>query len=107
MVAFSVIWGHGRCKREIAMTILKMDPAEYSVSAEYLALFLEILSRRGITNDVLLSGTAIEPGCWRDPKARVTAQDFEKVVSRGIDLSGEPWLGWELGAAMTISSHGF
>ena len=89
------------------MTILKMDPAEYSVSAEYLALFLDVMSRRGIANEVLLSDTAIEPGCWRDPKARVTAQDFERVVMRGIQLSGEPWLGWELGAAMTISSHGF
>ena len=50
------------------MTILKMDPAEYSVSAEYLALFLDVMSRRGIANEVLLSDTAIEPGCWRDPR---------------------------------------
>ncbi|MCG8394808.1 MAG: AraC family transcriptional regulator [Pseudomonadales bacterium] len=89
------------------MTILKMDPAEYSVSAEYLALLLDVLARRGISAEALLSGTRIEAGCWRDPKARVTAQDFGKVARRAVELSGEPWLGWELGASMTLSSHGF
>lgn len=89
------------------MTILKMDPTEYSVSAEYLALLLDVLSRRGVATEALLEGTRIEPGCWRDPQARVTAQDFEVVATRAMTLSGEPWLGWELGASMTLSSHGF
>ena len=89
------------------MTILKMDPTEYSVSAEYLALLLDVLSRRGVATETLLAGTRIEPGCWRDPQARITAQDFEVVATRAMALSGEPWLGWELGASMTLSSHGF
>ncbi|BAP13312.1 MAG: AraC family transcriptional regulator [Alcanivorax borkumensis] len=89
------------------MTILKMDPEEYSVSAEYLALLLAVLSRRGVATETLLEGTRIEPGCWRNPQARITAQDFERVAIRAIELSGEPWLGWELGASMTLSSHGF
>ncbi|MEQ3637845.1 AraC family transcriptional regulator [Alcanivorax sp.] len=89
------------------MTILKMDPKEYFVSAEYLALLLEVSSRRGVATEALLEGTRIAPGCWRDPQARITAQDFERVATRAIALSGEPWLGWELGASMTLSSHGF
>ena len=89
------------------MTILKMDPTEYSVSAEYLALLLDVLSRRGVATETLLADTRIEPGCWRDPQARITAQDFEVVATRAMVLSGEPWLGWELGASMTLSSHGF
>ena len=89
------------------MTILKMDPTEYSVSAEYLALLLDVLSRRGVPTETLLADTRIEPGCWRDPQARITAQDFEVVATRAMALSGEPWLGWELGASMTLSSHGF
>jgi len=84
-----------------------MDPAEYSVSAEYLSLMLDVLARRGIASEDLLSGTQIEPGCWRDPKARVSAQDFERVAVRAIRMTGEPWIGWELGASMTLSSHGF
>jgi AraC-like DNA-binding protein len=89
------------------MTILKMDPTEYSVSAEYLALLLDVLSRRGVATETLLADTRIEPGCWRDPQARISAQDFEVVATRAMALSGEPWLGWELGASMTLSSHGF
>lgn len=89
------------------MTILKMDPTEYSVSAEYLALLLDVLSRRGVATETLLADTRIDPGCWRDPQARITAQDFEVVATRAMALSGEPWLGWELGASMTLSSHGF
>jgi AraC-like DNA-binding protein len=89
------------------MTILKMDPTEYSVSAEYLALLLDVLSRRGVATETLLADTRIEPGCWREPQARITAQDFEVVATRAMALSGEPWLGWELGASMTLSSHGF
>lgn len=89
------------------MTILKMDPTEYSVSAEYLALLLDVLSRRGVPTETLLADTRVEPGCWRDPQARITAQDFEVVATRAMALSGEPWLGWELGASMTLSSHGF
>lgn len=89
------------------MTILKMDPAEYSVSAEYLSLMLDVLARRGIASEELLVGTQIESGCWRDPKARVSAQDFERVARRAIRMTGEPWIGWELGASMTLSSHGF
>ena len=55
------------------MTILKMDPAEYSVSAEYLSLMLDVLARRGVDTEQVLAGTALEAGCWRDPKARITA----------------------------------
>ena len=90
-----------------AMTILKMDPTEYSVSAEYVSLLLEVMERRGISEQALLADTDIELGCWRDPKVRITATDFRTIASRAIALTGEPWLGWELGAGMTISSHGF
>ena len=89
------------------MTIMKMDPAEYAISAEYLALLLDALNRRGITPEAVLEGTRIEMGCWRDPQARITARDYEGVVRHALALTGEPWLGWELGASMTLSSHGF
>ncbi|MDX1803056.1 MAG: AraC family transcriptional regulator [Alcanivorax sp.] len=89
------------------MTILKMDPAEYAISAEYLALLLEVLSKRKIAPEAVLEGTRIEPGSWRDPQARITARDYEQVASHAVAVTGEPWLGWELGASMTLSSHGF
>ena len=69
------------------MTILKMDPAEYSVSAEYLSLMLDVLARRGVDTEQVLAGTNIESGCWRDPKARITAQDFERVALRAVNIT--------------------
>ncbi len=59
-----VILGHGI----ISMTILKMSAEDYTISAEYLALMLEFLDRRGIGEERALEGLPIEPGCWRDPR---------------------------------------
>ncbi|HCE41522.1 AraC family transcriptional regulator [Alcanivorax sp. 521-1] len=89
------------------MTILKMSAEDYTISAEYLALMLEFLDRRGIGEERALEGLPIEPGCWRDPKARLTAAVFDRFARRALALTGEPWMGWELGASMTLSSHGF
>lgn len=89
------------------MTILKMSAEDYAISAEYLGLMLEFLERRGVSQEQALAGLDIEPGCWRDPKARLTATTFNRLARRAIQLTGEPWLGWELGASMTLSSHGF
>ena len=90
------------------MTIMKMDTKDYSISAEYLGLMLEFLQTRGINQEQALAGLDIQPGCWRgDPRARLAASTFQRFARRAIHLTGEPWLGWELGAAMTLSSHGF
>lgn len=90
------------------MTIMKMDTRDYSISAEYLGLMLEFLQARGISQEQALAGLDIQPGCWRgDPRARLAAATFQRFARRAIHLTGEPWLGWELGAAMTLSSHGF
>ena len=89
------------------MTILKMNPDEYSISAEYLPLILKLLSRRGISEDAFFSGLDMDPRQWREPGARVPAAAFEQLARRALTLTGEPWLGWELGATMTLSTHGF
>jgi AraC-like DNA-binding protein len=89
------------------MTIIKMDPAEYAISAEYFPLLLDILKRRSITEEQLLEPLPLEPGFWREPGQRIPLPEFEQIGRRVFELTGEPWLGWEFGAGMTISSHGF
>ncbi|MEY1663125.1 AraC family transcriptional regulator [Isoalcanivorax beigongshangi] len=89
------------------MTILKMNPDEYSVSAEYVPLLIDVLERRGIPSSDLLTGMGLPASAWREPTARVSAERFESLVRRAIDLTGDEWLGWEFGAAMTMSTHGF
>jgi AraC-like DNA-binding protein len=88
------------------MTILKMNPEEYSVSTEYAPLLVAMLERYGVSKEQLLAGAA-EPPNLRDPGARLPLQDFVDIVRRAIKLSGAPWLGWEFGATLTLSSHGF
>lgn len=88
------------------MTILKMNPEEYSVSIEYAPLLVTMLERYGVSKEQLLAGAA-EPPNLRDPSARLPLQDFVDIVRRAIKLSGAPWLGWEFGATLTLSSHGF
>lgn len=88
------------------MTILKMNPEEYSVSIEYAPLLVTMLERYGVSKEQLLAGAA-EPPNLRDPGARLPLQDFVDIVRRAIKLSGAPWLGWDFGATLTLSSHGF
>lgn len=88
------------------MTILKMNPEEYSVSIEYAPLLVAMLERYGVSKEQLLAGAA-EPPNLRDPGARLPLQDFIDIVRRAIKLSGAPWLGWDFGATLTLSSHGF
>ncbi|KAF0804759.1 AraC family transcriptional regulator [Alcanivorax xiamenensis] len=89
------------------MTILKMNPEEYAVSAEYLIPFMEVMKKRGFSEEQLLDGTGVRRGCWREAKSRVSATLLRRVARRAVMLTNEPWLGWELGAATPLSSHGF
>lgn len=89
------------------MTIIKMDPSEYAISAEYVPLMLDMLERRGISEEQLFRDLPVTPRFWREPGARIPLQTFEQIGRRVLELTHEPWLGWELGANMTISSHGF
>jgi AraC-like DNA-binding protein len=89
------------------MTIIKMDPSEYAISAEYFPILLSILERRGISERELLEGLSVPPRFWKEPGARIPRTLFEQLGHRVLALTGEPWLGWEFGAGMTISSHGF
>ena len=89
------------------MTILKMNPEEYSVAAEYAPLLIRLLERRGISEEALLSGLELTRDYWQSPGQRVPVHLFEGLVRRAIALTGDDWLGWEFGASMTMSTHGF
>src|SRR5690606_16988778 len=64
------------------MTILKMNPEEYAVSAEYLIPFMEVMKKRGFSEEQLLDGTGVRQGCWREAKSRVSATLLRRVADR-------------------------
>ena len=90
------------------MTILKMNPDEYSLSAEYAPVLLNLLERYNVSEQQLLEGLDTEAlPDWREPGARLPVHQFQLLVKRAMDLAEAPWLGWEFGATLTLSSHGF
>ena len=97
----------GTTGEQALMTILKMNTSEYFISGEYLPLLINVLERRGISEKALAEavGSPLEP--WKQPGARIPMEWFDKVVRRAVELTGEPRLGWEFGASMTLSTHGF
>lgn len=92
--------------RVSCMTILKMNPDEYSIATEYVPLLLATVERYGVKSAELL-GENMKRVDFRDPAARLPLADFVAIVRRAIKLTGAPWLGWEFGATLTLSSHGF
>lgn len=90
------------------MTIIKMSPEQYSASFEYVPLLLEMMEKRGFRAEQLLEGIALpERSQWNEPGLRVLASEYEQLIRRALALSGEPWLGWEFGLSMNVSTHGF
>lgn len=87
------------------MTILKMNPDEYSISTEYAPLLINLLKNYNISEQQLFAG--LPDVSDRAASGRLALQDFEQVVLRAMELTQAPWLGWEFGATMTLSSHGF
>lgn len=89
------------------MTILKMNPDEYSISAEYAPLLISLVEKYGISEAEFLAGLKEQRPGWRDPGTRLALHEFEHAVKRAIELTRAPWLGWEFGAILNLSSHGF
>lgn len=90
------------------MTILKMNPDEYSVSAEYVPLLIKLVEKYGISEEQFLSSLEVLNSVdWRNPNARLPMHMYEQAVSRALSLTNAPWLGWEFGATLKLSSHGF
>lgn len=90
------------------MTILKMNPDEYSVSAEYAPLLISLVEKHGISEKQFLAGLKnMEAVDWRTPGARLPLHVFEQAVHRALEMTQAPWLGWEFGATLNLSSHGF
>ncbi len=90
------------------MTIIKMSPDQYSASFEYVPLLVDMMRKRGISANELLKGIDLpDKSRWNEPGLRILANEYEQLIRRAITLSGEPWLGWEFGMSMNVSTHGF
>ena len=89
------------------MTILKMNPDEYSVSAEYIPQLIKLVEKYGVSEQEYLAGLPEMASVdLRDPAARIPLHLYEPAILRAMDVTKAPWLGWEFGANVNLSSHG-
>lgn len=78
-----------------------------TISIAYLQLLVEMLGERGIDRSRLLTGAeAPLERALEQADARMSAQQWTRLVMRACELSGEPGLGYEYGLRMRPTAHG-
>jgi len=76
------------------------------VPANISAIMVKIGQDKGISQDLLLENTQIDPAAFTDPKARLTYQQIIVLTGNMLKLCNEPALGLELGKAININQFG-
>lgn len=77
-----------------------------TISIAYLQLLVEILGERGISADDLLADQPIDPALLEDSQARMSAQQWTRLILRALSLTNDPGLGYEYGLRMRPTVHG-
>ncbi len=68
------------------------------------------LERRNIAVEELCKGTSFDPRLLDDPSARIPIVDYERLIARALEITGDPQLGLHVGArtpiaALTVLGH--
>lgn len=77
-----------------------------TISVAYLQLLVEIAAERGIDAGRLLQGMPVSPAQLAQPEARMSAVQWTRVVSRALELTRDPGLGYAYGLRMRPTAHG-
>ena len=77
-----------------------------SLHPTYARLLAAELKRRGFSDDDIFGGTRLSWSQLLEEDRFVSFEQFRQLARRGIDLSGEGWLGLDVGRSTQISSHG-
>jgi AraC-like DNA-binding protein len=67
----------------------------------------ELAARWGVSAADLLGPLGLDAEALVEPKARLPIPVFAKLCARAEALTGEPGLGFHLGLAMRVASHGY
>lgn len=68
---------------------------------------LEVVQQFGVTREQLIAGTGLPSGLFETPEARVPLDACEALLTRAIELTGQPGLGILLGLRMRVPAHGY
>ncbi|MFP5439956.1 MAG: AraC family transcriptional regulator [Gammaproteobacteria bacterium] len=77
-----------------------------TIAIAYLQLLVEMMGERGIAPATLLAGMPMNPALLGQPEARMSAQQWTRVLLRALELTGDRGLGYEYGLRMRPTVHG-
>lgn len=77
-----------------------------SIPSIYAAQLVQLTERWNVPRTTLLDGTGLTIAQLDDPQARVSPSAMWLLLSRALDLTREPGLGFYLGLSLKLSSHG-
>lgn len=77
-----------------------------SLHPTYARLLAAELRRRGFSDDDIFEGTRLSSTQLLEEERFVSFEQFRRLARRGIELTGEGWLGLDVGRSTQISSHG-
>ena len=77
-----------------------------SLHPTYARLLAAELKRRGFSDDDIFEGTRLSWTQLLEEERLVNFEQFRRLARRGMELTGEGWLGLDVGRSTQISSHG-
>lgn len=77
-----------------------------SIHPAYARLLAAELARRGFGEAALIKGTRVSRTQLLEEEQFLSFEQFRRLAVRGMELTGEPWLGLDVGRSTQISSHG-
>lgn len=81
-------------------------PAAPQLPGAYVNLLTKLVSQRGVSTQLLLSGSGVTIEKLERPYWQVDFACFDALLRRSIHLTGEPDLPVKLGLNMTVTCHG-
>lgn len=77
-----------------------------SIHPTYARLLVAELKRRGFADADIVEGTRLDWAQLLEEDRFLSFEQFRRLALRGMELTGEPWLGLDVGRSTQISSHG-
>ena len=81
------------------------EPAGLYKSILYVRALLGGVAQEGVDPQRLLQEAGLKPGLLYDPSARIACEDWQRLVRRAIELTGDEGLGLKVGGA--VPDHAF
>ncbi|GAB3273963.1 AraC family transcriptional regulator [Parahaliea aestuarii] len=73
--------------------------------AQYILILIDMVEGQGIAREPLLAGTSLATAGLGGIGARVSEEDFARLVSNAFELTGDAALGLHLGLRCNLSAH--